>query len=171
MFWLIGLIALTAIVILLIRSQREKIRANSFYKKIRPFFWEMMNGLLSVRKVKNKTVFFLLTFLIWAMYYLMSYVVVFSMKETASLGPLAGLVILTAGGLGMTAPVQGGIGTYHALVSNALVLYGISYSDGVIFATLLHSSQFIFFVITGSIGLIISSIVGRKQKQHDTDNP
>ena len=40
----------------------------------------------------------------------------------------------------MSAPVQGGIGVYHVLVSQGLMLYGLSQQQGLTFATLVHTS-------------------------------
>lgn len=165
--WIFIIMISLAIIMLIIWSLWGRIRNTGLYRKIRPLIGEMINGILSIKKVKNKPLFFTLTVLIWILYYLMSYVVVFSIKETSGLSPLAGLVILVAGGLGMSAPVQGGIGTYHAFVSSVLILYGITYKDGVLFATLLHTSQFIFMLIVGSISLLISIVLGRNKTRDE----
>ncbi len=119
----------------------------------------MLNGLNSIRKIENKFGFFFSTLMIWVLYYSMSYIIVFSFPATSKLGLAAGLSILMAGGLGMTAPVQGGIGTYHAFVSGVLILYGISKEDGVLFATLLHTSQFLSIVFFGGLSFFISLFI------------
>jgi len=55
----------------------------------------------------------------------------------------------------MSAPVQGGIGAYHLLVSQGLVLYGLSQQDGLTFATLLHTLQLLLIVVFGVISLLL----------------
>ncbi len=145
----------------------DKIVQTSLYKKLKPYIGELINGLMSIRKVENKFVFFITTLLIWVFYYLMSYVMIFSFPATSGLSPLAGLVILMAGGLGMSAPVQGGIGTYHIFVSSALLLYGIKYEDGIVYATLMHTSQIVFIIVTGSLCLLISMLITKKHSQNE----
>lgn len=140
----------------LIFQNKDFIRSLGIYKKIRPFAYDLLNGLKSIRKIENKFGFFFSTLMIWILYYAMSYIIVFSFPATSHLGLAAGLSILMAGGLGMTAPVQGGIGTYHAFVSGVLMLYGISKEDGVLFATLLHTSQFLSIVFVGGLSFFIS---------------
>jgi hypothetical protein len=131
-WWAFIFIIILAILAAFIWARWDRIVHTKMYKKIRPVIGEVFNGFMSIKKVENKPLFFVLTFGIWIFYYLMSYVIIYSFPATSGLSPLAGLVILMAGGLGMSAPVQGGIGTYHAFVSSALLLYGIAHEDGII---------------------------------------
>jgi hypothetical protein len=47
----------------------------------------------------------------------------------------AAMLVLVAGGLGMSVPVQGGFGAYHLLVMEGLALYGVDRDHGLSFAT------------------------------------
>ncbi len=159
-----GILFLVAVIIFIVaRTYKEQIKRKPLFIKIRIFLKEIVAGLLSVRKIKNKRGFWISTFSIWAMYYLMSYVVVFALPQTQDLGLLAGLSILVMGGLGMAAPVQGGIGTYHALVSGVLLLYGIAEQDGVLFATVLHSSQALSIIVFGIISMLLVVLVKKNK--------
>lgn len=124
--------------------------------KIKSFLRELMAGLLSVTRLKEQKGFWLSTVGIWLLYYLMTYVIVFTLPATSGMSWAAGLAILAMGGIGMAAPVQGGIGTYHFLVSGVLMVYGASKPDAVFLALLLHTSQTIFMVIAGLISLAFS---------------
>jgi len=164
------LIGLLALVIIIYQKKKESIKSSEIYKKIRPLISDLINGLISIRKIKEKTAFFVSTFLIWIVYYLMSYIIVFSFPETSSLDFFAGLSILMAGGLGMAAPVQGGIGTYHAFVGGVLMLYGISKEDGVLFATLLHTSQLVSITVFGGISFLISLFLHKNPNGNKSEN-
>jgi uncharacterized protein (TIRG00374 family) len=142
---------------------RHRLAKIRLVQKIAEFLEGMGEGLVSVRKLKNPTAFFFHTGLIWVMYYLMSYVLFFAMPQTADLGIRAGFTILIMGGLGMSAPVQGGFGTFHILVGNALVLYGLSQQDGLILATFMHTSQTLFTLLMGGICLLIGLFIQRKK--------
>jgi hypothetical protein len=89
------------------------------------------------------------------LYFLGGYVCLFALESTKHLGLSPALFLLVASGLGMSAPVQGGIGAYHLLVSQGLMLYGLSQEEGLTFATLLHSIQLIMVVVFGAISLVL----------------
>jgi len=135
---------------------RERIKRKPFYYKLRSFIREMMNGFTSVLRLERRRGFWLSTVLIWLLYYIMAYVLFFSVESTSHLGLTAGLSILIMGGLGMSAPVQGGFGTYHILVGSILLTYGIAEKDGFFFATLVHTSQTISVMIFGGISLLLT---------------
>jgi hypothetical protein len=97
------------------------------------------------------------------LYYLSVYVALFAFPFTSGLGSGAALFLLIAGGLGMSAPVQGGIGAYHLLVSQGLVLYGLSREDGLTFATLLHSLQLILVITMGIASLLLLFSSGKEK--------
>ena len=120
---------------------RERIKRKPLYYKIRSFIREMIHGFTSVLRLEKKRWFWLSTIFIWVLYYVMAYVLFFSVESTSHLGLTAGLSVLIMGGLGMSAPVQGGFGTYHIFVGSVLLTYGIAEKDGFFFATLVHTSQ------------------------------
>jgi hypothetical protein len=138
---------------------RARFRGNAFYIRVSTFVKGMLDGILSVRKLDRKWDFFLQTVLIWSGYYLASYLLTFALPDTARLSPLAGLTVLIMGSLGMAAPVQGGTGSFHLLVSGALLLYGWKAEDGLILATFIWASQTLLTVIAGGICFLISLFI------------
>ena len=82
--------------------------------------------------------------------------VFYAFPPTSNLSLIAGLTLLIMSGLGMSAPVQGGIGVFHILVSSVLVLYGISANDGKVFALIAHTTQFLTVMLFGGISFVIS---------------
>ena len=135
---------------------REQIKRKPFYYKLRSFIREMINGFTSVLRLKKRRGFWLSTIFIWVLYYVMAYVLFFSVESTSHLGLTAGLSVLIMGGLGMSAPVQGGFGTYHIFVGSILLTYGIAEKDGFFFATLVHTSQTLSVMIFGGISLLLT---------------
>ncbi len=112
-------------------------------------------GLSSVVRMRRLQLFAVHTVLMWFLYYLATYACFFALDSTADLGARQGLFILVAGGLGMSAPVQGGIGAYHYIVSQALLLFGVALTDGIVYATLVHSAQLALIVVTGCVSLVM----------------
>jgi glycosyltransferase 2 family protein len=122
----------------------------------------VIRGLKSVGQLKKPVAFIFHNLLIWGMYYLMAYVCFFALPATSSLSMSAGLFVLVVGGMGMTAPVQGGIGAYHLLVSQGLILYGLSQEHGLAFATLMHTSQTLVVILFGGISLFLLFLGSKK---------
>lgn len=163
-------LGLLLVVYLFFRNNKEKITTHSLFIKIKNFIKELAAGFTSILKVRNPFGFWGSTIFIWVAYYLMSFLVFFAMPATENLGISAGLSVLIMGGLGMSAPVQGGFGTFHLLVSSILVLYGIPIEEGKSYATLLHSSQVLFILFFGGISMIIALVMGKKKMQNDRTN-
>lgn len=134
---------------LLKRSQRTTGILPSFIKQ----FYGLVDGIKSVFKMRNKVSFFIHTLFIWIMYFFMSYVCFFAIDETSELGLKAGVFILAIGGIGMAAPVQGGIGVYHLLVQQGLLMFGIDAQAGLTYATIVHTSQALMILILGALSL------------------
>lgn len=165
---ILGVLAIVIIGIglfLIFKLFRDRLHHNSIYLKVRNFIKELLEGFLSIRKIDNQIGFWASTVGIWFLYYGMLAVMFFAFPPTNNLNLLAGLSLLIMSGLGMSAPVQGGIGVFHILVSGMLVFYGISAEDGKIFALIAHSTQFILVMLFGGISFIISVFM-KTRKSH-----
>jgi glycosyltransferase 2 family protein len=164
----VGIVAVVVALFFALRNTiREKLKHNVLYKKTKTFFREMLSGLTSIGRLDKLGAFLTATVLIWLCYYLMSYVVFFALPETAGLGWRAGLAVLVMGSFGMAAPVQGGFGTFHALVSGVLLLYGVQEQEGVLFATLIHSMQTVSFIFFGGISFFLASVSSPNKKKEN----
>lgn len=159
----IFLLSLTAFIVWrkLRRSSAPSGRPG-WQEKIRNMVSGVVAGLRSVRQLNRPVLFIVHTLLIWFMYFVSSYTCFSALPATSALGWKAGLFALVVGGMGMSAPVQGGIGAYHLLVSRGLGLYGISNVNGLAFATLIHTSQTLLVILLGGIAFLLLSIGNNK---------
>jgi uncharacterized protein (TIRG00374 family) len=143
------------IIIFLFFYFRKYIREKS-PKLIVQFIEGLKEGLASIAILKQKKLFILYTFLIWVCYYLMTYFWFFVFKETSVLTWGACLTILSIGTIGRSVPIQGGgMGAYHFLVGQVVLLYGVTGIVGKTLATLIHAGQTFFTFAMGLVGLII----------------
>lgn len=156
------LIIFISLVIFLFKNKKSK----GLIAKFTIILKGIGDGITSVKKMKKPIQFIFHTVLIWGMYFLMSYLCFFSLAATSALDWHAGLFVLVVGGMGMSAPVQGGIGAYHLLVSHGLMLYGISQTHGLAFATLMHTSQTLIVIIFGALSFLYLFF---KQRNGTTD--
>ena len=125
---------------------------------------EVLKGILTIKSIQSKSLFLITTTVMWLTYFLMSYMIFFALEETSSLSLTAGFMLLVSGGIALALPVQGGIGTYHAMIAMMLGLYGIENTTGLFLATLLHSSQILSVVIFGGISLVITLGIEKKNR-------
>ena len=156
--WLIGIaILLVGIVFISIYFLRQK-----FSKKLLRVFVNLRQGFGSYKKLKQKGLFLVYTLGIWTFYLLSMYFAFSAIPSTSGLNFDAAFTAVVFSGFAMAAPVQGGIGVFHWVVAQALVLYGISFKDGLAYATIIHSSQVLLILFLGSISLFI--ILSKKAK-------
>jgi uncharacterized membrane protein YbhN (UPF0104 family) len=148
------------LVLFYIFKKREKF---GIWIRVYNFYLDMKSGIFSISTLRNKGTFIICSILIWLMYGISIYLCFFALQATAVLGPLEALSTLVFSSLAMIAPVQGGIGAFHWMVSEGLTIYGIERSEGLAFALLLHSSQTLIILFTGSISLILLFISSPKK--------
>ena len=142
---------------------RKKIKTWQITQKINAFTLSLKKGLLSALQLKNRLRFFGLSLGIWACYLLATYLCFFAIPATSQLSMAVGLFVMVAGGIGMSAPVQGGIGAFEAAVSISLLVFSIKENDGLSYAAISHGSQILSILVVGSISLFFVFLIKRKQ--------
>lgn len=141
-------------------------KGNRLSEKILSFIKGVIDGFSSVRKLKKRGLFIVYTFLLWLCYWLMTWAVCFAIPQTANMTIIDGLFLLIVGSIGMSIPVQGGIGAYHYIVALALTIYGFDFNTvGLLYATISHESQLIVEII---LGLASVYFVFRKKQSDES---
>lgn len=144
-----------AILILLIMYVLKRFRDHGIINKLQHFFREILSGLKRVGKLSNPRGFWISSVLLWVTYFLTMYTISRGIPTTANLSSGEILLVMVMGSIGMIAPVQGGIGTFHALVAFILIQLGISEVDGKIFAAIIHGTQVILVLGAGLVSWLI----------------
>ncbi len=140
------------------------LRKNEKFKKVISGFKE---GLLAVFQLKNKGLFVFYSIAIWALYFLMSYLVLKAFSETQELGVSAVLTLFAIGSIAMAVPLPGGAGSYHTLVPMGLVaLYNLPQADAIAFVFIFHGWQTLITILGGVVSLIISYWIIRWKRAH-----
>jgi len=150
-FWLATSLVILAISLLLFLV-RKKLARFSLVRKIRDTLVGILNGLKTIFRMERKWEFVILSFLIWSLYILMTWVVVYALDELSGLTFIDGMFLLVIGGLGMSAPVTAGFGAYHWITSRGLMfVYGFSLETGSAYAILAHESNSLLTILLGII--------------------
>jgi len=99
----------------------RRFRQSGLIQKIQGFLRDIYGGVKGISRLSNPWGFWLSSVLIWVIYFLTMYAVSMGIASTANLSPGEVLLVMVMGSIGMVAPVQGGIGTFHALVAFILI--------------------------------------------------
>jgi glycosyltransferase 2 family protein len=156
--WILWVVLFVLMVsgLLLIITNKKRLRKIRFFAKMFDLGRGIINGLKTITNLKRKWEFILLTIIIWVSYTLMTWVVVFSIESTSHLTLGDSIFLLVIGGLAMSAPVQSGLGAFHYIISRGLLIVkGIPLEDGLVYALLTHESQLIFVALVGTISFFI----------------
>ncbi len=133
----------------------RKYRNHGLVNKLQLFFRQLLSGVLAIGRLKNPLGFWLSSVVIWIIYFLTMYTVSQGIGSAANLSGSQVLLVMVMGTIGMIAPVQGGIGTFHALVAYILVVFGVPEADGKIFAAIIHGTQMLLVIGVGLISWIL----------------
>lgn len=111
------------------------------------FLKGIFQGLTSFGPMKHKGLFLLETLSIWFIYWLQIVLMSLALPDVLHLSMSDCLFISLVGSAASVVPVPGGFGAFHFLVATALTsLYGLSWDQGLAFATLVHESHVLAFI-------------------------
>ena len=150
-------------ILFIIKRNKERLSQNKLYRKIASVWDGFVDGMKSIYTMEKKGLFIVYTLLIWGFYVVMTWLPFYMLPETSHLGLTEAVTLLGLATLGVVAPVPGGMGVYHfigILLLNGF--YGISESAAVSFVTINHTSQMIFYLVTGVIAYVIMFFVDRR---------
>ncbi len=159
---LAGLIILVVFFLIVIKKSNSKIAI-----KIKGFVSGLIEGALSIFKMKKKWAFIFHTLFIWLMYVLMFYVTTFSLQEMSDI-PFAAVLIGFIAASFSIAATNGGIGSYpEAIVLVFTSLFFISEDPSRAFGWIVWSSQTILIIIFGGLSLIYLPIFNRTKASNN----
>ncbi|MEZ4801778.1 MAG: lysylphosphatidylglycerol synthase transmembrane domain-containing protein [Gelidibacter sp.] len=152
-----SLLAIIFFVILILYLKRSQ---SAFATKIKTFFKGLLEGVLSIFKMKHKWAFIGHTFFIWAMYLLMFYVTTFAVDDLKGVSMGAVLIAFIAGSF-MIAATNGGIFVYPLAVAAAFSLFDVPDNPSIAFGWIIWSSQTLMIIIIGSLSFLLLPIYNK----------
>lgn len=122
----------------------------------------LIEGLLSVFKMKKKWSFIFHSLFIWVAYIVMFYITIFALPETSEISFGVTVTAFVVGSLAVSF-TNGGFGTYPFLVAEILSLYHVSETAGTAFGWIVWSSQIIMIIFFGSLSFLLLPIFNRNK--------
>lgn len=153
----IGTLALCLLLFVFIRKSKSFIAV-----KIKNFINGLIEGILSIFKMKNKWAFIFHTLFIWAMYVMMFYLTSFAIEDLIGI-PFAAILIGFIAASFTIAATNGGIFVYPLAIGAAFSLFAIPETPSIAFGWIVWTSQTLMIIIIGSLSFLFLPIYNRKK--------
>ena len=157
------LIALGVLLVITLFFFRYIKRSHSkFALKVKSFVNGLIEGALSIFKMKKKWAFIFHTLFIWGMYVLMFYVTSLAIEGLDSI-PFGAVLIGFISASFSIAATNGGIGSYPVAVFAAFSIFGIAEAPSYAFGWIMWASQTLLIIVFGGLSLLYLPIYNRKK--------
>ncbi len=164
--WIYVILGALLLVVVLMMTVFKK---TSTMVKVKNFFYTVKYDLKLIWKMKEKWRIFIYTILIWLCFYLYFYICFYAFDFTKDLGPLAGLIVFAMTNIGVSVPVQGGIGPWHFMVISSLLILGVAENQALAFAGAVFTIQSVWQILYGLFGVITMPYVKRENREMATE--
>lgn len=122
----------------------------------------LVEGTMSVFRMKNKWAFIILSAYIWIAYIIMFYVTIYALPQTATMSLGAVATAFVIGSLAITFS-NGGFGVYPLVLAAILELYGVPKEAGTAFGWIVWTSQVVFVIFWGGLSFLLLPLLYRKK--------
>ncbi len=151
---ILGFIASVIFFILFIKKANKGIGL-----KIKVFIKGLVEGVMTIFKMKKKWPFIFHTIFIWLMYVLMFWATIPAIDGLSV--PVGGILVgFIAGGFSIAA-TNGGLGTYPVAVMGAFLLFGIPKELGTEFGWVMWTAQTAMIIIFGGLSFLLLPIFNK----------
>lgn len=137
------------------------------FKKIRNKLKRLKNdfieGFRTILKLKSMPAYIFWSVMIYVFWFLMSWVVFYAYEPTSHLTFKIAVFTFSVAAFAFLIPIQAGIGAWHFVVIQSLLIFGINEEAGMIFALLAHTFTNLIYLVFGAAGFAIMVWVNRKQ--------
>lgn len=136
------------------------ISKSKYKNRIKNLFMGLKKGVLSIIKIENKSIFIFHSLFIWLCYFLMFYVVKFSIPETYNLEFEPIFLAFLAGAMAM-ALTNGGIGAYPLAIAAVISQYDVPYESALALGWIVWTSQTLMIITFGSLSFVFLPILNK----------
>ncbi|MFC0603237.1 lysylphosphatidylglycerol synthase transmembrane domain-containing protein [Winogradskyella pulchriflava] len=155
-----GAIALVVLAVALYLFVKRS--TTQFALKVKSFLSGLLEGALSIFRMKKKWAFIFHTLFIWVIYLSMFYVTTLALPELNDISFAAVLIGFILASFSIAA-TNGGIGSFPEAVVIAFVLFNMLEDPSRAFGWIMWSTQTLIIIILGGLSLIYLPIYNRKK--------
>ena len=143
--WIVTLICIVAVIGVIVFLMRKM----TVHSKVKDVMKSVVEGIMSLKKVRNIPLFVVFSIAIWVSYFLHYYLTFFCFDFTENLGIMCALVTFVVGSIAVIVPTPNGAGPWHFAVKTMLVLYGVAETDALYFVLIVHTVQTLLVLVLG----------------------
>ena len=157
----IGILLLVLIIGFVFFTRYIKKATSGVGLKIKTFVTGLIEGVMSIFKMKNKWAFIFHTVFIWVMYVLMFWTTIPAIEGlTVPIGAV--LIGFIAGGFAIAA-TNGGIGLYPVAVTGAFLLFGVAEEPSKAFGWVMWTGQTAMIIVFGGLSFLLLPIYNKNK--------
>lgn len=134
-----------------------------FYNKVKATVQGILDGIMSLRSVRNVPLFLFYSIAIWVSYFLHYYLTFFCFEATESLGITCAMVTFIVGSIAVLVPTPNGAGSWHFAVKTMLILYGVADASALFFVLIVHTVQTFLVALLGIYAWISLSLTQERK--------
>ncbi len=129
---------------------------------LKKIWLSVLQGIISIRLLKKRGQFVLLTITLWSLYLAGGYLGFMALKETQQFGIREAFTVLSAGSIGMVVS-PGGIGAYAYLIQQTMQLYNLNSVIALAFGWILWMVQTAVILVGGLISFVAIPYYNKKR--------
>lgn len=156
------IIAVVILIVLVVHFTRKWWQKRPALVKVANFFKGIWHGFVSIKDIPKPWHFVFWTVAMWISYYFGVYLFFHALPYLQHIGPGAAFTVLIFGTIAFMIS-QGGLGAYPLITAGIVMLYGISYTQGLAAGWIGWILQTAVSLILGFFSLAVSSFY----KKHD----
>ncbi len=123
----------------------------------------IVEGFSSFRRIKHKSLYLFESVLIYALWLFMLYVLFFAYPPTQTLSLKVAVFTFGLATLAFLIPVQAGMGAWHFVVIQCLLLFGVDSENGKAFSLVAHAATNFIYLIPGAIAFGLIPMVNKNK--------
>jgi glycosyltransferase 2 family protein len=153
----------TGVVLLSYLAFKKLALFNRFRDKMKTFKLDIKDGFSSFMHIDQKALFLFLSVMIYAIWLFMLYVLVFAYPPTDGLSFKAAAFTFGWATLAFLLPIQAGMGAWHFIVIQCLLMFGVAESSGKVFSLVAHVATNFVFLPIGLMAIILLPVLNNRK--------
>lgn len=137
--------------------------------KIKSLLSNFKDGLLTILRLDKRWQFLLHSLFINFVYFYTIYLVFKAFPFCEDLTLMTALTVFVLSTFGVIIPSPGGMGTWHFIVIELLVLFGIQRDDAGAYALVMHGIQDVLFIVVGFLALMLLPVINSNYQPYQPD--
>ncbi len=161
-YFLYILIAVMVLLGVILYGTRRWWLKTSIGQKTKNFFVGLWQGFVSIKDLPHPMLYVFWTAAMWVFYFLGTYLCFFAFPFLSHVGPGVGFTVLVFSTIAFMVS-QGGLGSYPLMVAGILMIYNVSYTQGLAAGWIGWILQTVVILVLGFISLIMASFYKKKE--------